>query len=161
MFLLGIRISEVQQITTDNINSLILNRNTRVYRPKTNDYYVYWTTDLGVEVLKNPSFQSYLGLVFSDNATLGGEVKVKTFARMFNRYIQFYMTYNPTSPISSHSFRISRVTSLISTGVSIADVARLIGHKDINTTLKYYRFSISPVINRQLLSSDYGRMQSI
>lgn len=44
-------------------------------------------------------------------------------------------------PITTHTFRRSRITHLIDAGMPIEQVQFLAGHKGINTTTKYYKYS--------------------
>jgi site-specific recombinase XerD len=161
MFLLGIRVSEAHTLTKTNLDHLISNQCTVLFRSKSNDYHKYYTTAPGVKLLKNSTFNKHLQVVLSHNETVGGATLLKTYTKNFNRYLKLYLHYDKTSPITSHSFRISRITSLISSGVSLSNVALLIGHKQVTTTFRYYRFTATPDVLKQILSADTNRLRII
>lgn len=46
-------------------------------------------------------------------------------------------------PITTHTFRRSRITHLIDAGMPIEQVQFLAGHKGINTTSRYYKYSVT------------------
>jgi integrase len=158
MFLLGIRVSEAYSIQYETIVSLLNNHCALLYRSKTNDYHKYWTTPTGIKIMDHATFKESVAIVFQDNPLLGGATLLKSYTKTFNRYLKVYLSSDTHSPITSHSFRISRITSLISSGMSISNVAMFIGHKNIATTFRYYRFTTSPDILKQVLSADIHRM---
>lgn len=42
-----------------------------------------------------------------------------------------------TKPVYNHIFRHSYITTMLETGVDVSDVARIVGHKNLNSTMRY------------------------
>ncbi len=158
LFFTGMRISEVSSLTKEQVEGLKHTQKITVTRTKTHDFHTYHSSMKGSEILCAPIFNTYADIVFKRGEILRGTSLIKSFTRSFNKYMTIYLKPMHTNPVSSHSFRIGQVTNLLSAGrIPIENVSRLIGHKHIETTTRYYRFTVSPEIINQINMADLRR----
>ena len=153
LYFTGMRVNESGILTRKDLEFLIKNLYLQVYRQKTHDTHMYHISSSGARVLS--SLTSHIDEVFHDSTTLRGSTTPRVFSRFVNRYLAKYVLSFPEEPVKSHSFRIGRVTTLLRDGsLPIHEVSKLIGHKNIETTIKYFRYSVSPAIQEQIDQSD-------
>jgi site-specific recombinase XerD len=161
LFFTGMRVSEVALLTIDDVKTLSQQQFALVKRPKTNDYHKYFVSKKASEEFNNPIFLSCLTCIFKNQKILKGFATTKAFSRSLNKYLKIYLKPQLNKPISSHSFRIGYLTSLLSQNqISVQDASKLIGHKHIETTLLYYRFFVSEELLNKLNDCDIKRISS-
>jgi len=143
LYYTGMRISEAGSLTKKQLECLIYTKSVQVYCTKIKDYVRYYMSSGGVTALKR--FAIKFDLVFAKKDYLGGAMR-RELVRTFNKHLSIYgKKYDLI--LKSHSFRIGKVTRLLSEDIPVQKVALLVGHKDIKSTLKYDRF----LVNKKLL----------
>lgn len=138
MFYTGLRINEVVSLTRDNFD--LKERTVKIYQKKTkNERIAFYTKEV----------QGLLELYFSYE-------EEKTNAFNITKYdIEYiFKRLKPNFPdikLRPHLFRHSFATMLLKKGVDISIVQKLMGHKNITSTLRYLQ------TNTELLKEIYDK----
>jgi site-specific recombinase XerD len=155
LFHLGSRANELTPITYKMLKEGMQQGFIQVFQPKVNTYKFVVFTEALKNDLKGP-LQVDLATVFnSDQDVLGRSYRdpnrkltPKKWVKTLNAFISLAKDYAGAQHISSHSFRINYVTSLLRT-VPIQQVMVIVGHKNVNTTQRYDRFPMQPDVLAQ------------
>jgi len=136
LFFSGMRITECASLTQINIEELIKNQTTEVKRTKNNDFFYYRCSKSGSGAIK--SIKLHFDYIFKDYRELGCGITSNSLIRCINQELSYYSkTYSLN--LSSHSFRIGRITNLLDNKVSLEETSYYIGHKNLQTTILYQR----------------------
>lgn len=63
-----------------------------------------------------------------------------TLCALLNKDLKAICKAYDLDPITTHSFRISKITSLLEKGYPLVKTSKLMGHKNISTTERYYYY---------------------
>jgi integrase len=132
-----LRINEIRPFTLQDIATLAANSELQVYQPKMNKYKRVYASPTCIETLS--ALSPDIDRVFKDHETLSGNLHPLSWIRFINRRIAKY-TDGVFDNVRSHSFRVNYTTSLLK-HAPLQEVANIIGHQDIKTTLRYNRYS--------------------
>lgn len=147
------RLSEVGNLT--EVEELQNTQKTQIYATKQNKMiYVVVSKQITpiLEKIKNETLTT-----FFDSYQIHQKDRIRhtfdnhTFVAWYNKQLTFYLTKiweknnDPNlqfniKALSSHSFRINRITQLLRMNMPIEQVQNLIGHADIRTTAQYFRW---------------------
>jgi integrase len=143
LYYTGLRINETHAISIEHFKEFQKTGECQIYLPKTNQY-IYkklakegkvFLKDLSSEIEEHFLFYKYLG-----SSTYGDQVyQTAAYITFVNRDLKKICQENKLDIVSSHSFRIGLITSLLKE-FHIQDVAKEMGHKSIESTLRYYRY---------------------
>lgn len=132
----GLRVSEIQNITQTDIQSIFQNYSLQILQPKTNKYRLIFFTEETVKQIR--TLENDFKVVFKKHQTLSGNIHTKTWREFINRNLK-KKTRIFNKNIKSHSFRVNYITSLL-THASLQVVKDLVGHANADTTLRYNRY---------------------
>jgi len=129
MFYTGIRVSEFEFIYRKNID--FEKRRVKIYIPKTKEERIIPFTKEVAIILKSffitePEDKNAFNITKSGVQRLCDRLK----------------KYFPDIKLRPHLFRHSYATMMLERGLDVSKVSKLLGHKNINTTLKYLRLDI-------------------
>ena len=158
----GLRLSDIGALNLENITDLATSCSTQIISKKTNCVLPIVISEKNRMYLLR--LKPEIFLIFKDlinktkvskkdifRITLSHTKTNSLFNYWFNNQLNFYLYQifqnnsfflSQLSLYKSHSFRIGRVTRLLGGKMPIQDVAVLMGHKNIQTTLLYNRFQI-------------------
>jgi len=123
----GARYSEIAKIEWDSIN---LNQKTiRLWRPKVRNESILFMTDRVYSILKRRHISKVSPYLFTNKK--GGPRNTAT-----NSIRKSFKRANITG-CTVHTFRHTHATRLIQNGLSLYEVKEILGHTDINTTMRY------------------------
>jgi len=155
LYATGLRLSDCALLTYQNIRDLQIKGMTQIIVQKTNRALPVMISTQSKQYLLN--LQTEIECLFSkiNDKTLQicHTKNTKLFNYWFNKQLQLYLhqmyILNPLIDINlplnlykSHSFRIGRVTRLLNGKVPIQEVSAIMGHRHIQTTLRYHRFHL-------------------
>lgn len=123
----GARYSEISKIEWTSIN--LDERTIRLWRPKVRNESILYMTDRVYSILKRRNRTKLSQYVFTNKK--GGPRNTATLPirKAFKRA-------NITG-CTVHTFRHTHATRLIQNGLSLYEVKEILGHTDINTTMRY------------------------
>ena len=143
LYYTGLRINETHGISLQHFQEFKKTGECQIYLPKTNQY-IYkklaeegkvFLKDLSAEIEEHFKFYKYLG-----SSTYCTQVyQSASYITFVNRDLKKICQEYKLDMVSSHSFRIGLITSLLKE-FRIQDVAQEMGHKSIESTLRYYRY---------------------
>ena len=143
LYYTGLRINETHGISLQHFEEFKKTGECQIYLPKTNQYIYKKLAEEGKVLLKELSteiedhfkFYEYLG-----SSTYRKKLyQSASYISFVNRDLKKICEINQLEIISSHSFRIGLITSLLKDFL-IQDVAKEMGHKSIESTIRYYRY---------------------
>ena len=123
----GARYSEISKIEWSSIN--LEEKTIRLWRPKVRNESVLYMTDRVYSILKGRNKTKKTQYVFTNKK--GGPRNTATLPirKAFKR--------SGIEGCTVHTFRHTHASRLIQNGLSIYEVKEILGHTDINTTLRY------------------------
>jgi integrase/recombinase XerD len=155
LFHAGLRVNELRLITLKDIQNSMATSELSVIHFKTNEPYVHILSKEAVLALK--SLQNEMIIVFEKYkySYLFGKnepMHQKSLIRFINNDLKSTCELNNIPfNIKSHSFRINLVTALLKL-TTVQNVASIIGHSDVKTTMKYNRYSLTKTEISDLLT---------
>ena len=145
LYHVGLRLNEIRPLEYNDIKEAIKTSQFNLIHFKTNQAYIHVLTSEAVQDLKNLSDEITLIFQKYSYKYLFGRkqpVDEKTLIRMVNKDLKNTCELNDISyNIKSHSFRINVISNLLRV-TTVPNVASIIGHNDIRSTLKYKRYSL-------------------
>jgi len=141
LFYLGLRANELQQIDGNLIKEGLTRQQIQLFQPKTNQYRIIAFTKRLRSVLENKLNIDRQTVFSKDNDKLlanskdnSKTIRPEYWIRSLNKFLNLAKNhFNNIEILTSHSFRINYITSLLRT-VPIQKVKHIIGHKNIETT---------------------------
>ena len=130
MFFAGIRISEVSLIKRKDID--LKNLQAKIYVKKTKEERLVCFTKRVGKILE----LYFLSEPEKDNAFNINDYQIDYFFKKLNKKIE-------KLHLHPHLMRHSFATHLLRNGVNLGTVSRLLGHKNISTTMRYLKLDIS------------------
>jgi site-specific recombinase XerD len=162
LFCLGLRANELFQINGRLIKEALAHGKIMLFQPKTNQYRVVVCTKALRDILENELcldiqlvFTNENDLLISNSKNRNIALTPKSWLRCLNNFINIARVHFNMRPLSTHSFRINYITSLLRT-VPIQQVKTIIGHKNIDTTSKYDRY----IVNANTIELNLSYIQS-
>lgn len=135
----GMRLNECGNLQRHQIEELVETGFVSTQRSKTSDFHIYRVSESAK--VKLNQMQKHLNTVFLTHITLNGNISENSLIRSVNKELNLF-TEGFCEPISSHSFRIARITALLELEMPAEAVSQYIGHKSVQTTLRYNRFDL-------------------
>jgi len=123
----GARYSEISKIGWDSIN--LTDKTIRLWRPKVRNESVLYMSDRVYSVLTNRFKNKSSSYVFTNRK--GGPRNTATLP------IRKGFKRSGIIGCTVHTFRHTHATRLIQNGLSLYEVKEILGHTDINTTMRY------------------------
>jgi len=148
LYLLGVRVNELSQLTNNKMIELINNGQVKIVAHKQKKEKKIYITKSGKKVLKS-LFQNLEAnnnfLFISARGSKRTPLEPNSFIRDINDYLKKVF---PNKNITSHSFRASLVSELINDhNISVKVVQQLVGHSDISTTYLYAKVTEQNIMN--------------
>jgi integrase len=129
----GLRPSDIIGITCEDID--IENKRLQYYSVKTNEYFIIPIHESLLPILSNRINEIKSGRIFNYK-------NINHMGRAFRRYLKTLGLTNKNYNL--RTFRKSFISMAYASGVDLTMVSKLVGHKQITTTAKYYnKISIS------------------
>lgn len=144
LFYSGLRLNEIKNLTKKDLFEIMKTLELQIYQSKVNRYKKVLFAEACAQLLED--FQENIDIIFKENEFLGGGISNLSWIRFINRRLVKY-TSNENQIIRSHSFRIHYVTSLLK-HAPLQTVCEIVGHRSVNTTLRYNRNKLNK--NEQL-----------
>lgn len=145
LYHVGLRLNEIRPLEFNDIQEAIKNSQFNLVHFKTNQAYIHVLTHEATQDLKNLNDEFTVVFHKYSYKYLFGKrqpVDEKTLIRMVNTDLKNTCELNDISyNIKSHSFRINVISNLLRV-TTAQNVASIIGHNDIRSTLKYKRYSL-------------------
>ena len=155
LYFTGMRLSEVGDLTEQQVYELQNTQKTQIYASKQNKMIYVVVSKQIQPVLKQIEIE--ISTTFFDSYQIHQKDVIRhtfnnhTFVAWYNKQLTFHLTrlleQNPSNKLpfnikvlSSHSFRINRITQLLRMKMPIEQVQNLIGHANIRTTAQYFRW---------------------
>lgn len=135
----GLRLNEIRNFTRREIETLMYTYELQVYQPKVNKHKKVLMPPNGAETLY--MMKDDIDVVFAAHETLSGTSNPLSWIRFMNSRLVKY-TEGICENVRSHSFRVNYTTSLLK-HAPLEQVAEIIGHRDIKTTLRYNRYRVT------------------
>ena len=123
----GARHSEVTTLTWDRVD--LVNRTINLWRPKVSNESVLYMTDRVWEVLSRRKQGSTSPYIFTSKDGSARRSLTHVFQRAFVRA--------GLPGCSAHTLRHTHATRLIQNGLNLYEVKEVLGHADIQTTMRY------------------------
>ena len=162
LYYTGARINELRRITHEDLLGVIRDGQLKLVLHKQNDAIVRIVATAGREAMKKliPEMDFLFGergfkILGQSTRNPGKEMNEKSWITYVNKEItgkQKAMKGNRV--LSSHSFRVGFITRHLKHAESHV-VSKLVGHKDLGTTLKYNRYPIDEEKEREVLDRGY------
>lgn len=149
----GLRANEIRSITYEDIQSIIDHQVIQVHQPKTNKFRVIHFAQETVKPFLQLKKDLHYLYKLRGNNTLAGDILESNWIKFLNERLR-ERTKHLKLNIKSHSFRVNFVTSLLK-HAPIQTVAHIIGHSNINTTLRYDRYYQDPQKTKELISKAF------
>lgn len=146
LYYTGLRVNETTQFTDTMLSELINNKTLIVETHKTKTERVLYITDNGQKYLRkvfDDLHKTDSKLVQSERCTR--ELNTNSVTRDVNSYLK--VVFGKDTRITTHSFRQTLITQLSECGVNTKVIQTLIGHKSVNSTLRYIKPSVETVVN--------------
>ena len=146
LYYTGLRVNETTQFTDTMLLELINNKTLIVETHKTKTERVLYITDNGQKYLRKVFVDLYktdTKLIQSERCTR--ELSTNSVTRDVNSYLK--IVFGKDTRITTHSFRQTLITLLSESGVNTKVIQTLIGHKSVNSTLRYIKPSSETVLN--------------
>ncbi|KAG7666483.1 hypothetical protein Ndes2437B_g09175 [Nannochloris sp. 'desiccata'] len=144
----GLRVNEIRMFTRKDIETLRDESVLQVFQPKVNKYKKVYFPDEGQTILT--WLENDIDIIFSKHPYLSGGSSNLSWIRFMNIRLRKKST-GFSSFVRSHSFRVNYATSLLK-HAPVQDVAELMGHSEIKTTLKYNRYRATAAENVDLVT---------
>ena len=146
----GMRILECAKLTKKDIDELISSQKVKVFRSKTKDHHTYLCTFESLKYFHK--LRDEIDLVFQNHRTFCGDCHISNYMAFIKT--QFLKASKWIGVrLHTHSFRIGRVTHWLRGHIPIHKVQKLIGHKDIKTTILYDRWTLEDLETLQQLNA--------
>lgn len=123
----GARHGEICTLQWSAIN--LTNRTIALWRPKVRNESVLYMTDRVFEILSRRSVNPLNQFVFNDKKGLARNNVNLTFKKAFERA--------GITGCTAHTLRHTHATRLIQNGLNLYEVKEILGHADIETTMRY------------------------
>ena len=123
----GARHGEICTLQWPAIN--LANRTIALWRPKVRNESVLYMTDRVFDVLSRRSVNPLNQFVFNDKRGLARNNISLTFKKAFDRA--------GITGCTAHTLRHTHATRLIQNGLNLYEVKEILGHSDIETTMRY------------------------
>lgn len=144
LYYMGLRVNETYQFTYEHFENLKTTKYCQIKLSKTNQEPIKKALILeGQEILDilwdevEYHFKCYPSI---GSSSFSGKLYHKdAFINLVNRDMKVICKKYKIENFTSHCFRIGLITSLLKK-LSIHNVSKLIGHKNIDSTMKYYRY---------------------
>jgi site-specific recombinase XerD/transposase InsO family protein len=155
LYFTGMRLSEIGNLTEKQIRELQHKHKTQIFSSKQNKMIFVVVSNQIKPVLDKMEtdilYTFYESFKAQQHEYLKQNTNRRNFVGWYNRQLKYYLKqYNETVKskeleqniqyLSSHSFRINRITQLLRHHMPIEKVQNIIGHANIATTEKYYRW---------------------
>ncbi len=167
LYYTGARVNELRSITHGDVLGVIREGSLKGVLRKQGDAFVRVLPTEGREALR--MLESDIDLLFNVRGYgLLGESSRKPGQVMHEKawiaYINGALTaagkaLRSSDLVTSHSFRVGFISRLLRHTES-HNVARMVGHKNIATTLRYNRYTIDKDRDREILDRGYGAEQT-
>ena len=164
------RLQEAGQISEDKLRELVHTKQTQMTTSKTKNFRLVVITNAAKQDLENiwTEIEQVIEYSFKKHGqkilchTQNNKRADNDFLAWYNQHLKQYiirvavntnnsLLLNNLNELSSHSFRINKITTLLWQHISVVEVASIIGHKNINTTYNYYRWNaFSPELQQKL-----------
>ena len=156
LYYTGLRINEIRHITQKEIFDGIKASQLTIIHFKTKTSHIHVLSQTAVQNLKElkPEFEIVFNkynyqYLFGKNQP----IHPKTMVSIINKDLKHTSEINQIPfNIKSHSFRINMITNLLKV-TTVQDAAQIIGHKDIQSTMTYKRYTLSKQEIQNLLDS--------
>jgi len=145
LYYVGLRLNEARYLTYDDIQKGISSSQLSVIHHKTKTSHIHILSKKALNDLKD--LKTEYQVVFEQHQFkyLFGKLQPianKSLIRLVNRDLKHTCEIaNIPFNIKSHSFRINLISNLLKI-TSVQNVADIIGHDDIRSTLKYQRYAL-------------------
>jgi integrase len=147
LYYMGLRVNETHQFTYQHFEDLKKKKYCQIQLSKTDQEPIKKALILeGQEMLDilweevEYHFKLYNSIGCS---TFDGKLYRKdSFINLVNRDMKVICKKYKTENLTSHGFRIGLITSLLK-DLTIHNVSKLMGHKSIESTMKYYRYQFN------------------
>ena len=154
LYHVGLRINEIRELTEQDLTNAIAASQFNVVHHKTSQAHIHVLSKRAVEDLKHLKDDFITVFEKYKYKYLFGKEKPmheKSLITMINRDLKNTCTvadlpYN----IKSHSFRINVISNLLKI-TTVQNVADIIGHDDIRSTISYRRYALSKEEIQELL----------
>lgn len=147
LYYLGVRANEVRLLTYEMLLELKNTGECQIYSSKTNSQLCKVLPSEGIELLRG-EFWNDIEVHFKVYQYIGSSTyQNKTyhpvaFIKFINRDLKNICNLYKMPVFTSHSFRVGLITALLKK-FRIQDVSSEIGHKNIQSTMLYFRYRIS------------------
>ena len=161
LYATGIRINEVAKLSKTQILELIDKKATTIFLSKSNKFHTIVIAQTHQHLLSSDMFRYYIdSLLQNENDIILHCKSIKTFNDWFNKKLTFILKRiaaresddlltSQIEHLSSHSFRIGRVTRLLKSDIergksamAAENVQVIMGHQSVQTTLAYRRANV-------------------
>ena len=153
LFLGGMRVNEISQLSNEDIEKACENRQLRVFQSKVQKIRTVVIPESGVALLKKVHDKHKEDVFEKDDVLFplppSERPNGEKFIKLINKFLEPFATLHGLN-LKSHSFRINYVTQVIR-HKSIETAQFMIGHTDIRSTSKYNRFMQTPKERDDLL----------
>ena len=156
LYYVGLRVNETKHLTHQDIKDALITSQLTVVHHKTKQSHIHTLSKRALRDLRN--IDQDIKIVFEKykHKYLFGRVNTmhsKALIRLINNDLKNTCQLNDIRyNIKSHSFRIYVISSLL-TKTSVHNVADIIGHNDVRSTLKYARYALSKKEIQELFDS--------
>lgn len=123
----GARFSEIATIEWAAID--LENKTIRLWRPKVRNESILYMTDRLYQILKRRSEEKLSEYVFTDSNNGPMKYIPRMWSRIFKR--------SGLIDVTPHTLRHTLASRLVQSGLSIYEVKEILGHSDIQTTMRY------------------------
>lgn len=123
----GARFSEIAKIEWSAIN--LEDKTIVLWRPKVRNESILYMTDRVYEILKRRKAEQISPFVFTNKT--GGAMNYNS--NSFRRIFKASKLYG----VSMHTLRHTNASRLVQSGMSVYDVKEILGHTNIQTTMRY------------------------
>ena len=145
LYITGIKLSFLLKLKVSHLKSLLENKfftlplknddSLLVYITKENDKYLSEIENCSKIVLKNKKNSDFVFTKKNEEKTLSRETLTRTLNDILKNAGE---NLKEKKVFSTHSFRISYIKHL-SKILPISDLSQIIGHKNVSSTVKYYK----------------------
>jgi len=148
IYIFGIRVNEVNQITTNKLSELVKNGSTKIIAHKQKKEKNIFATKKAISTIKKVFNLDNINdeyIFVSERGSKRTPLNPNSMIRDINSYLKKVF---PNKNITSHSFRASLISELINDkNISPKVVQELIGHSDVKTTFRYAKVSQQNIMN--------------
>jgi len=148
LYYFGVRANEVRLLTYEMLLELKNTGECQIYSSKTNTQLCKILPSEGIELLRGELFWNDIEVHFKVYQFIGSSTyQNKTyhpaaFIKFINRDLKNICNSYKMPVFTSHSFRVGLITALLKK-FRIQDVSSEIGHKNIQSTMLYFRYRIN------------------